>query len=141
MQSADGTLRTIRRALLAALIAGMAGTAVELLLIGHFEDPWQLVPIVLLALGSAAALAHAFTPASFTRRLLQSVMAMFLVSGGIGMVLHYRGNSEFELEMAPSIAGFELVKESMTGAFPVLAPGTMVLLGLVGLAATYRDSP
>ena len=137
----DATLRAVRRLLLATLLAGMAGTAFELLLIGHIEDPWQFVPIVLLSLGTVAALAHAFTPQSFTRRLLRVVMTMFLVSGGIGMVLHYRGNSEFEREMAPSIAGFDLVKESMTGAFPVLAPGTMVLLGLVGLAITYRDGP
>lgn len=135
----DATLRAIRRLLLATLIAGMAGTASELLLIGHMEDPWQFVPIVLLALGTVVALAHALTPQRFTRRLLQLVMALFLASGGIGMVLHYRGNSEFELEMAPSIAGVELVKESMTGAFPVLAPGTMILLGLMGLALTYRD--
>lgn len=135
----DVTLRAIRRLLLATLIAGMAGTASELLLIGHMEDPWQLVPIVLLAVGTVVALAHAVTPQRFTGRLLQLVMALFLASGGIGMVLHYRGNSEFELEMAPSIAGVELVKESMTGAFPVLAPGTMILLGLVGLALTYRD--
>jgi hypothetical protein len=129
----------VRRLLLATLVAGMAGTAAELLLIGHFEGGWQLVPIVLLPLGIVAALAHAFSAHRFTARRLQLVMGLFLVSGGIGMVLHYRGNSEFEMEMAPSIAGVELVKESMTGAFPVLAPGTMILLGLVGLAVTYRD--
>lgn len=139
MQPADGTLRAIRRLLLAALIAGMAGTASELLLIGHFEDSWQLVPLVLLSAGTLVALAHAVTPHALTVRLLQLLMGLFLVSGGIGMVLHYRGNTEFELEMHPSLAGVELVKESMAGAFPVLAPGTMVLLALVGLALTYRD--
>jgi hypothetical protein len=139
--AAETTLRAVRRLLLATLVAGMAGTASELLLIGHVEDSWQLVPLVLLALGTLVALAHAFTPHRFTRGALQAVMGLFLVSGGIGMVLHYRGNSEFEVEMAPSIAGFELVKESITGAFPVLAPGTMILLGLVGLAVTYRDRP
>jgi hypothetical protein len=139
MQSADGTLRTIRRVLLAALIAGMAGTASELLLIGHFEDSWQLVPLVLLSAGTLGAVAHAVRPHALTVRLLQLLMGLFLVSGGIGMLLHYRGNTEFELEMHPSLAGVELVRESMTGAFPVLAPGTMVLLALVGLALTYRD--
>jgi len=139
MQPADGTLRAIRRLLLAALIAGMAGTASELLLIGHFEDSWQLVPLVLLSAGTLVALAHAVTPHALTVRLLQLLMGLFLVSGGIGMVLHYRGNTEFELELHPSLAGVELVKESMAGAFPVLAPGTMVLLALVGLALTYRD--
>jgi hypothetical protein len=34
------------------------------------------------------------------------------------------------------VAGFHLITESLTGAFPALAPGTMVLLGLLGLAVT-----
>ena len=89
MQSADGTLRTIRRVLLAALIAGMAGTASELLLIGHFEDSWQLVPLVLLSAGTLVAVAHAVRPHALTVRLLQLLMGLFLVSGGIGMLLHY----------------------------------------------------
>jgi hypothetical protein len=138
MESADRTLRTIRRVLLAALLAGMAGTAGELLLIGHFEDSWQLVPILLLSLGTLVGVAHALRPNVLTVRLMQLLMVLFVISGGIGAVLHYQGNSEFELEMQPSLGGVELVKETMTGAFPVLAPGTMVLLGLVGLAQTYR---
>jgi hypothetical protein len=139
MQPADGTLTTIRRLLLAALIGGMAGTAAELLLIGHFEDPWQLVPISLLSAGTVVGLAHAMKPGLLTVRLLQLLMVLFIISAGIGMVLHYQGNSEFELEMHPSLEGTALVKESMTGAFPVLAPGTMALLGLVGIALTHRD--
>jgi hypothetical protein len=138
MEPADGTLKTLRRVLLAALVAGMAGTVAELLLIGHFEDSWQLVPVVLLSLATLIAVAHAVRPGMLTVRLLQLLMVLFIISGGIGTVLHYRGNSEFELEMQPSLSGFELMKETMTGAFPVLAPGTMVLLGIIGLAHTHR---
>jgi hypothetical protein len=138
MESADRTLTTIRRVLLAALLAGMAGTAGELLLIGHVEDSWQLVPILLLSIGILIGVAHAVRPNVLTVRLMQLLMVLFVISGGIGAVLHYRGNAEFELEMQPSLDGVELVKATMTGAFPVLAPGTMVLLGLVGLAQTYR---
>jgi hypothetical protein len=52
--------------------------------------------------------------------------------------LHYHGNEEFELEMYPSLSGMQLVSETLTGATPVLAPGSMALLGVVGLASTYR---
>jgi hypothetical protein len=45
---------------------------------------------------------------------------------------------EFELEMYPSMAGFELVRESMSGATPALAPGTMLVLALIGLTYSYR---
>lgn len=135
----EGTaLATIRRLLMLALIAGMAGTETELLLIGHFEDPWQFVPLVLLALGLAVALWHAMAPALLTTRLLQLLMGMFIVSGGVGVILHYHGNEEFELEMQASLSGFPLVREVMTGATPVLAPGTMTLLGLIGFAAVHR---
>lgn len=138
MGGAERTLTTVRRLLLAAFIGGTAGTAAELLLIGHFEDAWQLVPVFLLSLGALAGIAHALRPHALTVRLLQALMILFFVSAGIGTVLHYRGNIEFELEMYPSLAGAELVGKTMTGAFPVLAPGTMALLALVGLALTHR---
>jgi hypothetical protein len=56
----------------------------------------------------------------------------------IGVGLHYTGNAEFEVEMYPSLSGLALVGGALTGATPVLAPGSMTLLGLVGLAYTYR---
>jgi hypothetical protein len=138
MGGADRTLTAIRRLLLVAFIVGSAGTVTELLLIGHNEDPWQLVPIFLLSLGTLAAVVHAASPGVLTVRLLQALTVLFVASAGIGMALHYQGNTEFELEMHPSLAGAELVRKTMTGAFPVLAPGTMALLGLVGLALTHR---
>jgi len=35
---------------------------------------------------------------------------------------------------APSTSGLQLVQETATGATPVLAAGSMALLGMVGLA-------
>ncbi len=138
MGGADRALTAIRRLLLVAFIGGTAGTAAELLLIGHVEDPWQLVPVFLLSLGALTALAHSLRPGLLTVRLLQGLMILYIASAGIGMALHYKGNTEFALESQPSLAGAELVQETMTGAFPVLAPGTMALLGVVGLALTHR---
>ena len=65
-------------------------------------------------------------------------MLGFLVSGVIGVWLHYKGNMEFEIEMVPSLAGLELFLKASHGAFPALAPGTMIQLGLLGLAYTFR---
>jgi hypothetical protein len=42
--------------------------------------------------------------------------------------------------MYPAMAGVELVRKPLTGATPVLAPGSMALLGLVGLAAVHGFS-
>jgi hypothetical protein len=128
----------IRGYLLATLAVGMIGMASELLLIGHRETAQQQIPLVLLGLGMATAVWHAAAPRAATVRALQVVMLLFVVSGVAGVVLHYRGNVEFELEMYPAMNGFELVQKTLTGATPVLAPGSMTLLGLIGLTHTYK---
>jgi hypothetical protein len=65
-------------------------------------------------------------------------MALMIGAGLLGMWLHYDSNVEFELEMTPSIGAADLFRESMTGAIPALAPGTMIQLGLIGLLSAYR---
>jgi hypothetical protein len=42
--------------------------------------------------------------------------------------------------MYPAMAGVELVRKTLSGATRVLAPGSMALLGLVGLAAVHGFS-
>ncbi len=139
--SDDLTLASLRRFLLVTLIAGAAGMGVELMFIGHVEDRLQLVPVVLLTAGVAALLWHAVRPGAASVRAVRLLMMLFVGSGVLGVGLHYRGNHEFEREMYPTMAGVELVRNTLTGATPVLAPGSMALLGLVGLAAVHRLSP
>ena len=131
-------LRTVRRILLAGLWLGTVGTAVELLLLEHYEEWRQMIPLGLLAAGLLALFWHAVHRSATPLRVLQVVMLMFVIAGATGLVLHYRGNAEFELEMYPSKAGWELFRESMMGATPALAPGTMIQLALIGLAYSYR---
>jgi hypothetical protein len=135
------TLTRVRRLLLLTLIAGAAGMALELLLIGHFEDPLQLIPLILLTVGLVSLAWHAARPGRASALAVRLMMTLFVASGLVGVGLHYRGNHEFEREMYPSMAGVELVGKTLTGATPVLAPGSMALLGLVGLAAVYQSSP
>jgi hypothetical protein len=132
------TLRVVRLILLAALCIGIVGTAVELLLLEHYEEWRQLIPLGLLGAGVAALIWNAVSRSARSLRALQVLMLLFAVSGALGLVLHYRGNAEFELEMYPSKAGWELFRESMMGATPALAPGTMIQLALIGLAYSYR---
>jgi hypothetical protein len=133
-------LAALRRFLTLTLIVGIAGTVLELLFIGHLEDRLQLVPIVLLPAGLMALVWHLLRPSRASTRGVRLLMALFVASGLLGVGLHYRGNREFELEMYPAMAGVELVRETLTGATPVLAPGSMVLLGLIGLAAVHGVS-
>ena len=132
------TIGNIRKFLLATLVIGMLGTGAELLLIGHFEMVAQWIPLILLGLGAAAVAWHAMAPRPLTVRTLQMTMGLFIVSGAVGVALHLRGNAEFELEVTPSMGGVELFQKTLTGATPALAPGSMTLLGLIGLTHSYR---
>jgi hypothetical protein len=128
----------VRRFLLGVLTLGVTGLGLELLLIGHFDDPFQFVPLVLLGSGLPTLSALAARPRPAIVRVVQGLMILFVMSGGAGVMLHSRGNAAFELEMYPTLAGWDLVRGTLTGATPVLAPGSMTLLGLVGLAVAYR---
>lgn len=134
----SAALTTIRTILLWALVLGAAGMMAELLLIGHDESATQFVPLVLLGAGIVLGASLFVVPSASSLRLLQLLMVLFVGSGMLGVALHYQGNAEFELEMHPSLSGLKLVTDTLTGATPVLAPGSMSLLGVVGLAFTYR---
>ena len=124
----------VRQLLLGAFVLGTVGTTAELLLLGHIEGWQQILPIVLLAVAILVLCVQALRPGRTVNTVFLLVMCLFLVAGALGVALHYQGNAEFEREMYPEMAGLELVQKTMTGATPVLAPGTMALLGLVGIA-------
>lgn len=124
----------LSRLLLAIFFFGAIGVGVELLLIEHFEDFQQLIPLGLIVVSLAAAAWYASAPGAASLRAFRVVMATMAASGVLGQYLHLRGNMEFETERDPAIAGFRLFRESMMGATPAMAPGTMVLLALIGYA-------
>lgn len=68
-------------------------------------------------------------------------MVLFVVAGIVGIVLHYRGNLEFQLAIDASQSRWELFKKVMRAqAPPALAPAAMAELGLLGLAYMYSLS-
>ena len=147
--SPAATLAALRRLLLGVLLFGLAGTATDLLLIGHDEDAWQLIPLVTIGLAVLASLGLALTGpwtgrAVMMVRLFRVVMVLLILSGGAGAVMHYRANMEFKLEMDPSLSGLALFSSVVRAkAPPALAPATLALLGLLGLASAFRrpDDP
>ena len=140
-RSSDAILAIARRVLLLILLLGMFGILVELLLVEHFEDAWQFVPLVLLTLGLVVIPWHARAPGRATARALRALMSLCLLAGLIGIFLHYRGNREFELEQTPNASEWELFRESVMGGTPALAPGVMIQLGLLGLLFGYLPAP
>lgn len=131
-------LAVIRRTLAAIFAVGSAGTGLELMLLEHTEGIWQIVPLVLLGIGCVAIAVVILRPALGGLRVFQFTMWLFVASGLVGVWLHYQGNVAFELELSPDADGWELFWEALKGATPSLAPGTMTLLGALGLAYAYR---
>jgi hypothetical protein len=128
----------LRKLLLVTLIVSLVGTLVELLLLEHFDDAWQWTPIVLLTASLVTLGWHGLERGATSLNVLRGLMVLCMVSGLVGLLLHYKGNVEFELEMYPDLSGWKLFKDAMMGATPALAPGAMMQLGLVGLAWTFR---
>jgi hypothetical protein len=120
------------------LVVGLVGTMAELLLLGHYDDWKQYTPLVVIVLALGAQGWYAATRTAGGVRAVRSAMWLLMVSGCVGVVLHFNGNREFELEMTPSMAGWELFRETVTGATPALAPGSLIPLGLLGLAWAFR---
>lgn len=125
--------------LLGLLAFGLGGTTLELWFIGHYEDWWQVVPLVVMG---ASAAAVAWLAVSWSVRVawvFRLCMLLLMLSGATGAVLHFRANSEFQLEMDPSIGGMALVSKVLHAKTPpALAPGNLALLGLLGLVGTWR---
>ena len=129
----------LRRFVLAILTFGLFGVLADLIALKHFEDSWQLVPLVLIGLAFVAIGWYLAGGGAPSVRLLQILMVFFVVAGAIGVVLHYRGNLEFQLEIDSSQRGWELFKKVIQAkAPPAFAPGAMAQLGLLGLAYAFR---
>jgi len=132
-------LDKIRRILLAILALGMAGTLTELILLKHTEDLIQWVPLALLGTGAAVLVWHSVSKGGASLRLMRWVMCGFIAAGMAGVYFHFQGSAEFKLESKPALTGMALFWEAIRAkAPPLLAPGSMVQLGLLGLAYTYK---
>ena len=131
----------LQRVLLAIWVFGLLGVAAELVLLEHYEDFRQLIPFVVIAIGLVAAGWLLARPGRAASRAFGSVVALLALSGLIGLILHYRGNVEFERERDPALGGVSLIWESLTGATPALAPGTMIRFAFIGYAVLVSRRP
>lgn len=131
----------VRPWLLGILLLGLAGTETELLLLKHYEEPLQLVPVLLIALTCAVLAWDAIGHGAASLRVLKALMWLFLVAGLAGVVLHLNGAAEFQLEINPDMPRWDLIRKAVQAqAPPFLAPGVMLQLGLIGLVYSYLGS-
>jgi hypothetical protein len=130
----------MRRMLTAVYLFGASGILMELILMEHTEGVWQWIPILLVGSSVLLLVAHLLWQRRWALRGFQMNMILVLLAAILGIWLHFDGKSEFQLEMNPELSGWDLVWECIHGHSlpPVLAPGSMMLLGLVGMVGVYR---
>ena len=134
-------IERLRLWLVGVLALGLVGTVTELLLLEHYEKPLQFVPLILIAAALAVLVWHVRQRDAASLRALQIVMALFVLAGFAGVAAHFQGSAEFQLELDPSIGTWELIDKILHAqAPPLLAPGMMLQLGLIGLAYVFSDA-
>ncbi|MXW81290.1 MAG: hypothetical protein F4Z57_20350 [Gemmatimonadetes bacterium] len=134
----DGGVVSLRRGILLIFVIGTIGLGTELLLLDHFEEWRQQIPLALLAFGLVLVAARLLYRGAIILRLFRLTMLAFVLGGMVGLWFHLSSNMEFELEMHPTLSGLELLFQALSGAMPALAPGALVQLGLIGFLYTYQ---
>jgi uncharacterized membrane protein len=136
-----GRIELLRRWILVILVLGLLGTVTELVLLEHYEQPLQFVPLVLIV-AAVGVLWWEFRRHDLaSRRSTQVVMALFVLAGFVGFAAHFQGSAEYQLELNPDMSNWELLEKILRAkAPPLLAPGMMLQLGLLGLAYVFSDS-
>ena len=135
---ADSLLPRFRTWALLLLALSLAGTLAELLLIGHWDGWQQWVPLGLLSASLLTVLAFVVRPVRPLLPVVRTLCVALAIAGAAGSWLHFDGNAEFERESVPDIGGQALFTAAITGATPVLAPGSLLTFALLGLLALHR---
>lgn len=135
----QGSRVTLQGLMLALVSFGLVGLAIELVFLEHYEEPTMGIPFAAIVAALAAIALVVLRPGPLAVWVLRGVMALFVLVGMLGVVLHYQGGLEFQLDMDPEASPMQLFwKVVHMKAPPMLAPGVMVQLGLLGLLATWR---
>jgi len=98
---------------------------------GSFGDKWMWTPIALTPPLALAGAAGVFSERA-ARRWLPAVSALYALDGLIGVVTHVRG-----VRRKPG--GFKEPLYNIVMGPPLLAPGSLVMVGAIGLLAAVVE--
>ena len=122
----------LRKVLVLALLFMMIGSLLELYLLDHYEDSWQLIPILSVGTTLVTLLILFFKKTTKVVNLFKAVLILTALSGVYGVYLHLQSNFEFEQDMKPTASFWQLITDSLSGALPTLAPMSLVVLACIG---------
>lgn len=132
-------MRTLRRFMLAILIFAMTGTFVDMMLFDHYQTFWQKIPLVLLGIAALTLTGHLTVQNQITLRAFRSAMLLLILGGAAGIFFHVQASAEFHGELDSTASRWQLAWVVLHSKVPpTLAPGGLIQMGLIGLAATYR---
>ena len=94
---------------------------------GSFGDKWMWTPIVLTPPLTAAAIAGVYSEKA-ARTWLPALSALYALDGAIGVLTHLRG-----IQKRPG--GFGEPTYNLVMGPPLLAPGSLCLVGALGMLA------
>ena len=92
-----------------------------------FGDKWMWTPIALTPPLTAAGVAGVFSEKA-ARTWLPALSALYALDGAIGVITHLRG-------VAKRPGGFSEATYNLVMGPPLLAPGSLCLVGMLGMLA------
>jgi hypothetical protein len=123
---------------LSAVLFG--GTIAELIAAKHWQEPLQLVPFALCALGLVALGLAWRWPSGRTLWGARVLMVVIAAGSLLGVYEHVEGDLEFARELRPDAAGWTLWRSALTGRDPLLASGVLAVAAALTIAATYATT-
>ena len=128
-------IRDLRRGRMQKLLAASAALSAPPLAFevylehykGSFGDKWMWTPIVLTPPLTAAGIAGVFSEKA-ARTWLPAISALYFLDGAIGVYTHIRG-----VQKRPG--GFGEPTYNLVMGPPLLAPGSLCMVGAFGLVA------
>ncbi len=129
------TAQTLRRFALTLCLLGVVTTPIELVLMHHYNDKDQIMPFVFLGLAAIGVAAAWFRPNARVLRGVRVLMVLVVLGSGIGVMEHLKANYR-DATRGGTVPN--LIQLVLTGFAPLLAPGILAQVGLLGLAFTYK---
>jgi hypothetical protein len=133
------TIQGVRLLIMSAIALALIVIEVELIYVGHTgANNGQLIAVVLVAVGLATATWHTIARNTASIVVFRINMYLFLVFGLDGILTHYHAGVQSALKSQPALSGFPLLVAALSGNIPLLAPGMLIQVGLLGLVYTYN---
>lgn len=136
--NSEHVLTKLRQYLLIISAGIFVMTVTELFFLSHWNEKIQFLPFALSGLGLLTLALAYFRPSRGILTGMRWSMFVIAACSFIGFYEHMANNYSFWLEIKPNATTWDLIKATLEGANPVLAPGILMLGAVIGLMAIYK---